>query len=343
MNRALQFGAVAILCAAAVTAQARDRIRIVGSSTVFPYTQRVAEEFAKAGTFPTPDVSSTGTGGGMALFCRGRGPRHPDITGASRRMTRAEWEDCRRSGIHHISELLIGLDGLTLATSKNASAFQLTLRDVYTALAARVPVNGAIVPNPHERWSDIRPELPATAIVVIGPPKTSGTRDAFVELAMQRGCATYPELTALRARDPAEWTDICGRMRTDGAYVEAGEKDDEIVARVKRNPNEIGIFGYSYFHESEADLTAVAIEGVTPDVHTIQSGDYPLARPLYIYIKNDNRDLVPGITEFIEAFRQGSADGGYLFGLGLVPLADDDRDFVLTGALTGEPMMRPQD
>lgn len=320
---------VLAIAASASIAEARDQIRIVGSSTVFPYTQAVAEEFANQGG-ASPVVESTGTGGGMQIFCGGVGADHPDITGASRAMKKSEYELCVQNGVTDITEALIGYDGLAIAVSRaNEIDWDLSLQQVYLALAAKVPVDGALVDNPYKMWSDIDASLPATAILAYGPPPTSGTRDAFVELAMHVGCAETEFAKALEAAgDEAAYDKFveedCSRMRQDGLFVEAGENDNLIVQRLEADPTAVGIFGYSFLFENLDKLKDVKINGVEATQATIATFDYPISRPLYFYVKNAHRGVIAGLNEFIAAYASADAlgAGGYLEERGLVVLGD---------------------
>jgi phosphate transport system substrate-binding protein len=332
----------AILALGATSAAARDQIRIVGSSTVFPYTQAVAEEFANQGGV-SPVVESTGTGGGFQIFCGGVGVDHPDITGASRAMRKSEWDLCVQNGVTDVTEALIGYDGLSIAHSRaNTVLSDLTLEQVYLALGAMVPVNGEWVANPYTKWSEIDASLPDQPITVFGPPPTSGTRDAFVELAMWPGCEAL-QYVVDNGFD-GDWVEEnCSAMRQDGPFVEAGENDNLIVQRLNADPNALGIFGYSFLFENIDSLVGVKIGGVEPSSETIASFDYPIARPLYFYVKNAHRGVIPGMNEFIAEYASENAlgDGGYLQERGLVVLADDVRaDLVdrLTNAVSMEPV-----
>lgn len=332
---------LAVIAVSATAAAARDQIRIVGSSTVFPYTQAVAEEFANQGG-AAPVVESTGTGGGMQIFCGGVGVDHPDITGASRSMRKSEYDLCVQNGVTDITEALIGYDGLSLAISRaNTALTNLTLEQVYLALAAQVPVNGAWADNPYRKWSEIDPSLPDLDILAYGPPPTSGTRDAFVELAMWAGCE---ELQFVKDGGfDGDWVEEnCSRMRQDGPFVEAGENDNLIVQRLEADANAVGIFGYSFLFENSDKLRGVNINGVEPKSETIASFDYPIARPLYFYVKNAHRGVIPGLNEFIAEYASDNAlgDGGYLQERGLVVLADDVRT-KLQDALVNAMNMAP--
>ena len=335
--------ALALACAAAASAQTRDSIRIVGSSTVFPYTQAVAEQFANATEFPSPVVESTGTGGGMKIFCEGIGADTADITGASRAMKASEYELCQENGVESITEALIGFDGLSIALSQqNEADWDLSLSDIYLALAAEVPVDGEWAANPYTSWNEIRDDLPEVEILAYGPPPTSGTRDAFVELAMHAGCEALPFVE--EGGFDGDWIEEnCSRMRTDGPFVEAGENDNLIVQRLNADPNAMGIFGYSFLFENLDTLKPVTIDGVEPDADTIADKSYPVSRPLYFYVKNAHRGVIPGLDEFLEEYMDDDAvaEGGYLTERGLVPLADDRlaelQDAVLDGASMSAP------
>jgi len=331
------------LAAMAGTAVARDEIRIVGSSTVFPYTQAVSEQFANMTGAPSPIVESTGTGGGMQIFCAGVGEGHPDITGASRAIKASEYELCVQNGVTEISEALIGYDGLSLAISReNEFDWDLSLAEIYLALAAQVPVNGEWADNPYTTWDQINPDLPATAILAYGPPPTSGTRDAFVELAMHAGCEDLDFVK--EGGFDGDWvSENCSRMRTDGPFVEAGENDNLIVQRLNADANAMGIFGYSFLFENLDTLKGVKINGVEPSQDTIGDGSYPVSRPLFFYVKNAHRGVIPNLEEFLEEYMSEEALGpdGYLVERGLVPLADARRAEVQDAVLNGKAMAAP--
>ncbi|WP_424988189.1 PstS family phosphate ABC transporter substrate-binding protein [Microbulbifer sp. S227A] len=336
--------ALALLAVSATAAAARDEIRIVGSSTVFPYTQAVAEQFANNTGAPSPIVESTGTGGGMKIFCGGIGEQHADITGASRAMKASEYKLCQENGVTEISEAMIGFDGLSLAISRsNDLEWDLSLSEIYLALAAQVPVDGAWADNPYKTWDQINPDLPAVEILAYGPPPTSGTRDAFVELAMHAGCE---ELAYVHDGGfDGKWVkENCSRMRTDGPFVEAGENDNLIVQRLEADPNAMGIFGYSFLYENLDKLKGVMIEGVEPSTDTIADKSYPVSRPLFFYVKNAHRGVIPNLNEFIEEYMSDDAleAGGYLSERGLVALADDRRMELQDAVLNGNAMTAPE-
>jgi len=323
----LTASALAIAAVSASAAQARDEIRIVGSSTVFPYNQAVAEQFANTTEFPSPIVESTGTGGGMQIFCGGIGEDFADLTGASRSMKPSEYELCVSNGVTDITEANIGSDGLSIAiSSSNDFDWDLTLEEIYLALGAQVPVEGEWADNPYTTWSEINPDLPDTEILVLGPPPTSGTRDAFVELAMWEGCMELSYIA--EGGFDEDWIEEnCSRMRTDGQFIEAGENDNLIVQRLNADETAMGIFGYSFLFENLDTLKAVNVNGVAPDPDTIASGDYPISRPLFFYVKNAHRGVIPGLEEFLEEYMSEDAmgPGGYLAERGMVPLGDARR------------------
>lgn len=337
LHKTLALAAVATI-AVAGTAQARDQIKIVGSSTVFPYTQAVAEAFSRETRRPAPVVESTGTGGGMKVFCQGVGTNHPDITGASRAMKKEEFELCKKNGVTDITEVLLGFDGLSMAVSRNGKDLDLSKKQLFQALAAEVPVNGKIVANPHKKWSDIDPALPATEIRVYGPPPTSGTRDAWVELVMEEGCKTFPEIKKLSKNDH---TRVCQRMRTDGPFIEAGENDNLIVQRLTADATAYGIFGYSFLYENQDKLKGIKVAGVAPSIEAIANHTYKVSRPLFIYIKNAHRKAIPGLNEFVKEYASERSMGerGYLSERGLIPLSAEKRKAVRDAVETGKSHM----
>jgi phosphate transport system substrate-binding protein len=340
MKHLLLSASAVALVAVAGTAQARDQISIVGSSTVFPYTQAVAEQFSSMTGAPSPVVESTGTGGGMQIFCGGIGESHPDITGASRAMRSSEYELCEENGVTDITEVLIGFDGLSLSSSQDGPDADFSKAQLFQALAAEVAVDGEIVANPYTNWSEIDPSLPDEPILVYGPPPTSGTRDAWVELVMEEGCGEFETIAAL---DEDRHDEVCQRMRTDGPFVEAGENDNLIVQRLTSDPSAFGIFGYSFLYENQDSLKGASIEGVQPTPETIETGEYGISRPLFFYIKNAHRGAIPNLAEFIEEYvsEASMGPGGYLQERGLVPLGDERRKAVQDAALAGTSMEPP--
>jgi phosphate transport system substrate-binding protein len=313
------------ICLFAFPVFARDQIQIVGSSTVFPYTQAVAEQFTNLLGGRSPVVESTGSGGGMQIFCGGIGTTHPDITASSRAIKESETELCAQNGVVDISEALIGYDGLSIAISRdNEYEWDMTLSEIFLALSTNVPVDGEWVANPFQTWDQINPTFPAMDILVYGPPPTSGTRDAFVELAMHVGCKKLDYV--IEGGFDNDWVVAnCSMMRQDGPFVEAGENDNLIVQRLGADTNAMGIFGYSFLYENMDIIKSIDIDAIAPNMETIGDGSYPISRPLYIYIKNDHRGVIPGLQEFIEEYLSDNAigAGGYLQDRGLVSLSDE--------------------
>ncbi len=319
--------AIAVLALTTGAAAAQERIVIVGSSTVFPFSTTVAEHFGKATDFQTPVVESTGSGGGLKLFCAGVGADTPDFTNASRRIKASEVARCAENGVTEITEVKVGYDGIAIANSLDAVQMHLSLRDIFLALAKNVPDgNGGFVPNPYTTWAEVNPDLPAINIEVMGPPPTSGTRDAFAELAMEGGCKTFPEIEALKATDKAAFKAECMTLREDGAYIEAGENDNLIVQKLVANPNALGIFGYSYLEENSDSIQGSTINGVAPEFDAISNGDYPVSRSLYFYVKNAHVGQVPGMEEYIAEFTNEDTWGeyGYLAEKGLIPMGAEE-------------------
>jgi len=308
-------------------AQNRDQIRIVGSSTVFPFSTAVAEEFGRSTQYKTPIVESTGSGGGLKLFCAGVGVGHPDITNASRRIKASEVELCAKNGVTEIVEVKIGYDGIVLANSKASGRMEISLHDLWLALAAEVPVNGQLSANPYRTWRDVNRSLPNIKIEVLGPPPTSGTRDAFAELAMEGGCKTFPQIKAMKATDKKAYKKVCHSIREDGAYVEAGENDNLIVQKLQANKNAFGIFGYSFLDQNSDVLQGSIIDGEKPTFDNIAAGAYPVSRSLYFYVKKAHVGAIPGIKEYLAEFASDKAwgDYGYLADKGLIPMPTEER------------------
>ncbi len=305
-------------------AGSRDQIKVVGSSTVYPFTTLVAEQFVnKNPGMKAPVIESTGTGAGMKLFCGGVGAQHPDIEDASRRMKASEFKTCSENGVDRIMEIQVGIDGIAFAESNSGPKLQLSPVDIYLALAAN-PKGGA---NTAKTWKDVNPALPAIPIQVYGPPSTSGTRDALAELILARGCAAiYPDSLALKDKKPDDYAKVCTQVRDDGPYVDAGENDNLIVQKLQSNPNAIGVFGYSYLEENAANLNGIPISGVEPTYETIATGFYPGARPLYLYVKKAHLSAIPGLQKFLDAYVAAWAPGGPLVKRGLIAAPQAIRD-----------------
>ena len=312
---------------------ARDHINIVGSSTVYPFATVVAEQFGKTTRFKTPKSESTGSGGGLKLFCAGVGVEHPDITNASRRIKRSEVEQCAKNGVKEIVEVKIGYDGIVLANTKKAKPFALSLKDIYLALAKDVPDpkgGEKTVPNPYRTWKEVNSALPKTKIEVLGPPPTSGTRDAFVELAMEGGCKKFDWIKDMKKKDKSAYKALCHTIREDGAYIEAGENDNLIVQKLNANPAALGIFGFSFLDQNTDIVQGSKVDGVVPTFEDIASGDYPVSRPLFFYVKKAHIGVIPGIKEYLAEFTSEKAWGpdGYLADKGMIPMPDEERDAI---------------
>ena len=362
-------GLMAVASAANISiASARDSISIVGSSTVYPFATVVAERFGKATDFKAPKVESTGSGGGLKLFCKGVGVATPDITNASRRIKSGEFEDCQKNGVKDIVEVLIGYDGIVLANAKGTAALNLSRKDIYLALAKMVPgPDGKLVANPNKTWKDVNSSLPATKIEVLGPPPTSGTRDAFAELALEGGARQIEDIAKLRKLGADQLSEIealvkklgiesawasvvskkgakakgkdivkiIGRsVREDGAYIEAGENDNLIVNKLVANPSALGIFGFSFLDQNSDKVQGSIIDGNEPTFDAIADGEYKVSRPLYFYVKKAHIGTVPGIEEFLNYFVSEDAIGpdGYLIDKGLIPLGDEAYESMSSGA-----------
>ena len=334
-----------IICAVSGIAQAqsaRDSINIVGSSTVYPFTTTVAEQFGRQGKFKTPKVESTGTGGGIKLFCNGVGPQYPDVANASRRMNANEYSTCQKNGVKEIVEIKVGYDGIVLAQSKEGTTLTPSRKDVYLALAKTVPDPANpmnLIPNPYTTWKDVNKSLPAVKIEVLGPPPTSGTRDSFVELYMEAGCRTFAWLNAMRTDNEPSFKRACDTVREDGSYVEAGENDNLIVQKLNANKNAVGIFGYSFLEENLDKLKGAVVDGVSPTYETVSSGKYPASRPLFIYVKKQHVNVIPGIAEFVAEYTSEKALGeeGYLADKGLVPPLKSEIGKIRGDAKTMKP------
>ncbi len=288
-------------------ASGRNYISIVGSSTVYPFATVVAERFGRSSGMKTPKVEATGSGGGMKLFCAGVGVEHPDITNSSRRMKASE-----------------------MANSKQSPQASMSRKDIYLALAKEIPdPNGAekLIPNPHKTWKDVHPSLPANKIEVLGPPPTSGTRDAFVELAMEGGCKQFDWIEALKKQDKKRYKSICHTIREDGAFIEAGENDNLIVQKLEANPKAFGVFGFSFLDQNADKTQGSLVDNQEPTFENIADGSYPVSRPLYFYVKKAHVGVIPGVKDFLAEFTSDKAwgDEGYLSDKGLIPMPEQER------------------
>lgn len=313
-------------------------LRIVGSSTVYPFTTAVAENFRrKYPAAAAPIVESTGTGGGIKLFCGGVGTQHPDIANASRRIKKSEVELCNTNGVKQIVEVQVGLDGIAIAQSKSDAHLDVTPAQIFLALAATKPDGSK---NTVTTWNQVDPKLPSRKIEVLGPPPTSGTRDAFNELVMEAGCATFPNLKALKDSNEDEYKTRCTKLREDGVYVEAGENDNLIVQKLVANPTAVGIFGYSYLEENLDKIEGVKMSGVAPEYEAIASGAYPASRPLYIYVKGEHARAKPALAVFLQEYTSEAAFGpeGYLKSRGLIAEPDAERKASAAAAAALTPL-----
>ncbi len=323
--------ALSTILSTSAFAASRDAINIVGSSTVYPFTTVVAEQFGKTSKFKTPKIESTGTGGGMKLFCAGVGVEHPDMTGASRRIKKSEFDQCQANGVKDVIEVKVGYDGIAIANSKKAAPFALSLKEVFLALAKEVPDPSSeafkLIENPYKMWNEINPALPASKIEVLGPPPTSGTRDAFVELAMEGGCDKIDAIKAEKKTNEKNHKRICHSIREDGVYIEAGENDNLIVQKLDANPNALGIFGFSFLDQNSDKVQGSTIDGVLVNFDAIADGSYPVSRPLFMYVKKAHIGTIPGIEEFLAEYTSEKAwgDEGYLADKGLIPMPTEER------------------
>lgn len=343
MKKTLLLSAAVAITGISGAAVARDQIKIVGSSTVYPFATIVAEKFGQDTKFKTPVIESTGSGGGMKLFCKGLGANTPDITNASRRIKQKEFKMCQENGVKEITEVLIGYDGIAFANSKKSPQISLTLRDLYLALAKEVPAKDGsekLVPNFYTMWNEVNATLPATKIEVLGPPPSSGTRDAFAELAIEGGCKTFPWLKAMKKSDKKKYKKVCRSVREDGPYIEAGENDNLIVQKLDANPNAFGVFGFSFLGQNRDIVQGSKIEGQEPNAETIASGDYKVSRPLYFYVKNAHVGTIPGLHEYVKAFVSKKTTGqkGYLVKKDLIPLSKDAHKKMSKAAKNLKPL-----
>ncbi|WML90373.1 substrate-binding domain-containing protein [Thiothrix lacustris] len=352
----LALAIAAALALSATAAQARDNIEIVGSSTVYPFSTTVAEQFAKKTGSSAPKVEATGTGGGFKLFCSGAGIDTPDITNASRRMKQSELDDCIKNGVDKVTEVQVGFDGIAIANAKSAADYDLSMKDMFMALAKNVPNDkGELVANPYKTWKEVNAALPDAKIEVLGPPPTSGTRDAFSEMVMEGGCKGIAPLDAIKdeskklkeagKEDEAKAKEkdhkaACTTIREDGAYIEAGENDNLIVQKLEANPNALGIFGYSFLEQNEDKVKGSKVDGVAPTFESISDGSYPVSRPLFMYVKNSHAEQVKNIKEFVTEFTSEAAwgDDGYLADKGLIPMPEDLRKTVASAAAELKPL-----
>jgi phosphate transport system substrate-binding protein len=334
----------AAMISTTANATSRETITAVGSSTVYPFSTVVAERFGKNTDFKTPKIESTGTGGGMKLFCASNAIDTPDLSNASRRMKKSEFEMCVNNGVTSITEVLLGYDGIVVANSNAANTMNVTRKELFLALAKDVPAKDGsekLVANPYKLWSDINPSLPANKIEVLGPPPTSGTRDAFAELVLEGGCKKFPWIKAIKKQNKSKYKSICHSVREDHAYIEAGENDNLIVQKLTANPKAFGIFGFSFLDQNSDKLQGSIIDGQSPSFDAIADGSYPVSRPLYFYVKNAHVGKVPGILEFLKEYTSEAAMGeeGYLTDKGLIPLGEEKLANIRESVLSLTPLV----
>ncbi len=329
MSLKLITASMVLIVSSGLSVSAAERIHIVGSSTVYPFSTVVAERFGRTSEFATPIVESTGTGGGFKLFCAGVANNTPSVVNASRAIKSSERALCAKNGVKNIIEVKIGYDGIVMANARSAKNFNLGVRDIFMALAQNIPSGqGQLTANPHQRWKDVNPDLPDIKIEVLGPPPTSGTRDAFMELAMEAGCKKIPWIRELKKTDKKAYKRTCHSMREDGAYIDAGENDNLIVQRLKANPDVLGIFGFSFLEENQDVVKAARINGIEASFENIANNSYPISRSLFFYAKGEHMALIPGLMEFITEFTGDRAigDEGYLSDRGLIPMPAAELD-----------------
>lgn len=324
-------------------ANSRDTINAVGSSTVYPFSTVVAERFGKSTEFKTPKIEATGTGGGMKLFCTSNAINTPDLSNASRRMKKSEFDMCAENGVTSITEVLLGYDGIVLANSKSANVMKISVKEIFLALAKEVPAKDGsekLIANPYTFWNEINPALPKNKIEVLGPPPTSGTRDAFAELVLEGGCDEFPWIAAMKKDDKAKHKEICHSVREDHKYIEAGENDNLIVQKLSANPKAFGVFGFSFLDQNIDMLQGSVINGQAPSFEAISDGSYIVSRPLYFYVKNAHVGKVPGILEFLTEYTSEAAMGeeGYLTDKGLIPLGEERLTAVRKSVLSLTPL-----
>ena len=334
-----------VLSMSAVYAQSsRDYINIVGSSTVYPFATVVAEQFGKTSRYKTPKIESTGSGGGFKLFCAGVGVEHPDITNASRRMKKSEYTQCQKNGVREVIEVRIGYDGIVVANSKKSKSMKVTRKDLFLALAKNVPdPKGAerLVENPYRTWREVNRSLPNIKIEVLGPPPTSGTRDAFAELALEGGCKKISWIKAMKKSNKKKYKSTCHTVREDGAYIEAGENDNLIIQKLQANPKAFGIFGFSFLDQNGDKIQGSFVDGQEPTFDAIAEGDYPLSRSLQFYVKKAHVNVIPGMRAFLDEFTSEKAWGedGYLADKGMIPMPDSERRSYRNGVAKMKSLM----
>ena len=332
-----------VLALSSVVAVAAGAVEIVGSSTVYPFSTVAAERFAQIVGGKAPKVESTGSGGGIKLFCAGDGEKTPSIANASRRMKKSEQAACAANGVDEIIEVKIGYDGIVIAQALAGESFVLSRKDVFLGLAKQIPgADGRWIDNPHQSWRDVNPTLPAVAIRVYGPPPTSGTRDAFAELVLEKGCSTFPVVKALKKEDKKRYKAACHGIREDGVYVESGENDNLIIRKLANDDGALGVFGFSFLEENRDRVRGLKVEEVTPSFEAIADGSYPVSRPLFFYVKKAHLGKAEGLADFIEFFVSEDVMGeeGFLVDRGLIPLPPEEYESMVSAVLEKRNMPR---
>jgi phosphate transport system substrate-binding protein len=344
MKKLMALAAVAAITVPATAANAaRDQVWAAGSSTVFPFATRVAENYARKSGKKAPKVESLGTGGGIKLFCSGSGDGFPDIANASRPMKKSEFDACAAKGVKDIIQIKVGFDGIVVATDKDGADYNFKLEQLYLGLAQNSVKASQLVKNPYTTWDQVGSGLPGNRIVVYGPPPSSGTRDAFVELAIEAGARKFPTLDAIRSDNEATFKARIDPLRNDGGWIDAGENDNAIVQTLTRTPGALGVFGYSFLEENQDKVKGATINGVKPTPGAIADGSYPLSRSLYIYVKKSMLSVTPGLKEYVEEFLSDAATGrgGYLQQRGLIPLPAGQHTAQKDAFSKGQSMTRP--
>jgi len=321
---------------------ARENVEVVGSSTVYPFATVVAERYGRASGKPTPKIESTGSGGGMKLFCSGVGTNYPDVTNASRRMKKSEFDKCQKNGVRDIIEVQVGYDGIVIANSIKSAPMKISRKDIFLALAAKVPgeKEGELIDNPYSTWKQVNASLPDVAIEVLGPPPTSGTRDAFAELGLEGGCKKFAWIKALKKTNKNQYKSVCHTVREDGRYIEVGENDNLIVQKLQANPSVLGVFGFSFLDQNADKVQGALIESVEPTFESISDKSYPISRPLFFYVKKAHIEVVPGILGYLTEFTSERAWGedGYLAEKGMIPLPTAERKALALSVRALTPM-----
>jgi len=315
-----------VVAAISTSALARDQLSIAGSSTVLPFARIIAEELGKNPNIPTPVVESGGSSVGKKGVCDGIGTEFIDIGNASSRMKTKELKYCNKNNVK-LTEIKVGYDGIVVANSKKGIQLKISKADLAKALTAKIPqADGTWIDNPYKKWSDINPALPNLKIRVYGPPTTSGTRASYAEMVNQKGYCGKDKIAkaASKARGDKKGKK-CRAMRTDGAFIEAGEQDNLIVQKLIEDPTAYGIFGFSYLDQNSDTLNGAIIDGGEPTFEAIADGDYAVSRALYFYVKHQHIGVVPGIEEYMDTWVKNWNEDGILSDAGMIPMPKQER------------------